>query len=95
MGLSFAIAAGPRQRSHSQVRDQRDSRPHFTVSYSRLPQPGGPGPRIYIPQEQGGPVIPPDTGSLFVASYDSQGYGGGIGLRLQPDQSRSAAVFVI
>jgi hypothetical protein len=33
--------------------------PHFTLSDSRLPQPGGPGPRIYIPQEQGGPVIPP------------------------------------
>jgi hypothetical protein len=35
---------------------------------SRLSQPGGPGPRIYIPQEQGGPVIPPGTGFLFVAS---------------------------
>jgi hypothetical protein len=30
--------------------------------FLRLPQPGGPGPRIYIPQEQGGPVIPPGTG---------------------------------
>jgi hypothetical protein len=30
-----------------------------------LPQPGGPGPRIYIPQEQGGPVIPPGTGLLI------------------------------
>jgi hypothetical protein len=28
----------------------------------RLPQPGGPGPCTYIPQEQGGPVIPPGTG---------------------------------
>jgi hypothetical protein len=28
-------------------------------------QPGGPGPRIYIPQEQGGPVIPPGTGFHF------------------------------
>jgi hypothetical protein len=26
------------------------------------PLPGGPGSRIYIPQEQGGPVIPPGTG---------------------------------
>jgi hypothetical protein len=41
------------------------------------PQPGGPGPRICFPQEQRGPVI-----SLFVASYDSQGYGGGIRPRL-------------
>jgi hypothetical protein len=29
------------------------------------PQPGGPGPRIYILQEEGGPVIPPDTGFPF------------------------------
>jgi hypothetical protein len=34
----------------------------FSVSDSRLPQPGGPGPWIYIPQEQGGLVIPAGTG---------------------------------
>jgi hypothetical protein len=28
----------------------------------RLPQPGGPGSRIHIPQEQGGPVIPQALG---------------------------------
>jgi hypothetical protein len=39
--------------------------PHFTVSDSRLPQPGGPDPRSYIPQEQGGPIIPPGTGFHF------------------------------
>jgi hypothetical protein len=57
--VSFTIGSDPRQRSHSQVRDPRDSRSYFTVSDSSLPQPGGPGPRIYISQEQGGPVIPP------------------------------------
>jgi hypothetical protein len=31
-----------------------------------------------FPQEQGGPVIPPGTGFPFIASYDTQGYGGGI-----------------
>jgi hypothetical protein len=62
IGLSFAIAAGPRQRSHSQVRAPRDSWPHFTVSDSILPETGRPGPRIYIPQEQGGPVIHPGIG---------------------------------
>jgi hypothetical protein len=51
---------------------------HILLSYFRLPQLGGPGPRIYIPQEQGGPVIPPGTGFPFVASYDSQDSGGGI-----------------
>jgi hypothetical protein len=65
MGLSFTIAAGPRQRSHSRVRVRRDSLPYFTVSDSRLPQLGGPGPRVYIPQEQGGPVIPTGTGFQF------------------------------
>jgi hypothetical protein len=49
------------QRSHSQVGVPRDSWPYFTVSDSRLPQPGGPGPRIHNPLEQGGPVIPPGT----------------------------------
>jgi hypothetical protein len=55
MGLSFTIAAGPRQRSHSRVQVLRDSS-HSTVSDRRLPQPGGPGLRIYIPQEQDGRV---------------------------------------
>jgi hypothetical protein len=73
MFLSFTISAGLRQPSHSQVRVPRDLQPHFTLSDSRLPQPGGPSPRIYIPQA---------LGSLFVVSYDLQGYGGGIRPRL-------------
>jgi hypothetical protein len=40
----------------------RRTRTHILLSHLRLPQPGGPGSRIYIPQEQGGPVIPPGTG---------------------------------
>jgi hypothetical protein len=39
-------------------------RPYFTVSFETLP-PGGPGPHIYIPQKQGGPVIPPGTGLCY------------------------------
>jgi hypothetical protein len=42
-----------------------ESRPYFTVSDSKLPQPGGPSPRIYVPQEQGGPVMTPGTGFPF------------------------------
>jgi hypothetical protein len=61
MGLLFTIAAGPRQRSNSRVRVPRDSWPCLTVSNLRLPQPAGSGPHIYIPQQQGGPVIPPGT----------------------------------
>jgi hypothetical protein len=49
----------PRQISHSWVRIPRASWSYFTVSDSSLPQPRGPGPRIYIPQEHGGLVIPP------------------------------------
>jgi hypothetical protein len=64
-GMPFTTAAGPRQRSHSWVRVSRDSWPYFTVSDSRLPQPGGSGPCIYIPTEQGDPVIPPGTGFPF------------------------------
>jgi hypothetical protein len=35
--LSFTVAAGPRQRSYSQVRTPRVPWPHVTVSNSRLP----------------------------------------------------------
>jgi hypothetical protein len=39
---------------------------HISLSrFLGLLQPGGPGPRIYIPQEQGGPNIPPGTGFPF------------------------------
>jgi hypothetical protein len=65
MGLSFTASTGPRHRSHSEVLVPPDSLPHFTVSNLRLPQPEWPGPRIYIPQEEGGPVTTPDTGFSF------------------------------
>jgi hypothetical protein len=55
---------------------------HILLSHLRLPQPEGTGPSIHIPQEQDGLVIPRPLCSLFVASYDSQGYGGGILTRL-------------
>jgi hypothetical protein len=55
---TFTFTAVPRQRSHSRVRVPPGSWPYFAVSHSRLIHPGRPGPRIYIPQEQGGPVIP-------------------------------------
>jgi hypothetical protein len=50
--------------------------------FLRLPQPGGPGPRIYIPRDKVAQLYPRALGSLYVASYDSQGYGGGILTRL-------------
>jgi hypothetical protein len=72
MGLSFTIATGPSQRNHSQVRVLRDSWSHFTVSESRLPQPGGPGSLIYIPQEQGDPVIVINSESESYVTTDGQ-----------------------
>jgi hypothetical protein len=67
MGLSFTIDADPdpHQGIHSQVRVPQGSWPQFTLSVSRIPQPGGPGPRIYIPQEQGDPVIALGTAFPF------------------------------
>jgi hypothetical protein len=38
------------------------TRSHTLLSHLRLSQPEGPGSRIYIPQGQDGPVIPPGTG---------------------------------
>jgi hypothetical protein len=56
LGLARAVTLGSKSRRiHG----------HILLSHLRLPQPGAPGPRIYIPQEQGGPVIPPDTGFPF------------------------------
>jgi hypothetical protein len=60
--LSFTIAAGPRQRLFS---GQSPSGLMTTIYCLRFetPQSGGPGP--HVPQEQGGPVIPPSTGFPF------------------------------
>jgi hypothetical protein len=41
---------------------------HILLSHLRLLQPGGPGPRIYISQEQGGPVIPSSIGLVSFSS---------------------------
>jgi hypothetical protein len=57
----------------------------YCIRFENLP-PGGPDPRMYNPQEQGGPVMPQALDSLFVASYNSLGYRGGH-LWLTPDVS--------
>jgi hypothetical protein len=71
--LLLGLASAVPLRSESHLTQDHT----LLTQFLRLPQPVGPGPRIYIPQEQGGPVISPGTGSLSVAYYDSQGYGGG------------------
>jgi hypothetical protein len=48
--VGLARAVNPGSKSHrTQI---------IFYSHLRLPQPGGPGSHIYIPQEQGGPVTP-------------------------------------
>jgi hypothetical protein len=48
------------------VSDSHRTQDHILLSqFLRLPQPAGPGSRIYTPQEQSGPYIPPDTGFLL------------------------------
>jgi hypothetical protein len=52
------------------------------ASDSTVSQPGGQGSPIYIPNEQDCRLYTQALGSIFVASYDLQGYGGGIRTRL-------------
>jgi hypothetical protein len=42
---------------------------HFSLIGAPPPRLVGPGPRIYIPEEQGGPVIPPTIEFTFRRSY--------------------------
>jgi hypothetical protein len=64
IGLYFIISAGPRQRSR-RVLVPRHSGLHFSLSDSKLPQPGGSDSCIYISQEEGGPVIPSGIGFVL------------------------------
>jgi hypothetical protein len=62
----------------TQWSESRRTGNHTLLSRLRLPQPGGPGSRIYIPRNRVAQLCPLALGSLYVASCDSQGYGGGI-----------------
>jgi hypothetical protein len=73
--LGFASAFTLRPESHR-------TRDHNILSHLRLPQPVGPGPPICVPREEGAQLYPRALGSLFIASYDPQGYGGLIQTRL-------------
>jgi hypothetical protein len=88
MGLSFTVVAGPRKRSHSQVSFPLDSWPHFTVSDSRLPNLEDQVPVFISPSDRVAQLYPQALGSLFVASYDSQGYGGGIRILLHTGRTK-------
>jgi hypothetical protein len=57
--------------------ESRRTHYHILLSQIRDSPNWNPGPRIYIPQEQGGSVITPGTWFSFRRFHDSQGYGGG------------------
>jgi hypothetical protein len=80
MGLSFTIAAGPRQRSHVQVRVLRDTWPHLSQIRDFLNLTAR-SPYLF-PPGKGWSSYPQALGSILVASYDSQGHGGGIWTRV-------------
>jgi hypothetical protein len=81
IGLPFTIAAGHRQRSSFSGQSPAGLMAIFFYCIrSETPPIWWARSRIYIPQ--GGTVTPQNTSSVYVASNDSQGYGGGIGARL-------------
>jgi hypothetical protein len=85
MGLSFTIAAGPRHRS--QVRVQRDSSLILLSQIRDSPNLESQVPVFIFPRNMVAQLYTQALGSLFVASYDSHGYGGGIRTRLHAGES--------
>jgi hypothetical protein len=73
MGLSFTIAAGPRQRSHSQVRVPRDSWLHLLSQIRNSPNLEDQVPVFISLRKKVTQLYPQALGSFFEASYDSQG----------------------
>jgi hypothetical protein len=78
-GLYFAMHV-------THLSELRWTRNHVLQSHLRLTQPGGPGPHIYIPRNRVAQLYHQALGSIFVASYDSQGYGRGIVTCLHTDR---------
>jgi hypothetical protein len=77
-GLLFTSAADPHQRSHSWVRVPISLSPirDFPNLESQV--------SVFIyPRKRVAQLYPQALGSLLIASYDSQGYGGGIRTHLQ------------
>jgi hypothetical protein len=70
MVVSFTVAAGPRQRSRSQVRVPRDSWPQFTVTDSRPPRTWRARPSYLYPAGTWWPGIHPGL-DLWVSCQQS------------------------
>jgi hypothetical protein len=82
MSLSFTIAAGLASAVILRS-DSRGTHDHILLSQIRdSPNLEGQAPVFISPRNRVAQFCPKALGSLFVASYDSQGYGGGIRPRL-------------
>jgi hypothetical protein len=82
MGLSFTISAGPASEVILRC-ESRQSHDHILLSHIRdSPKLEGQVPVFISPRNRMAEIYPPSLGVLFVTSYDSQGYGGGIRPRL-------------
>jgi hypothetical protein len=80
MSVSFTIAADPHQHSHSQSPAGLN---HILLSQIRdSPNLEGQVPVFIFSRNGVAQLYPQALGSIFVASYDSQGYGEGIRTRL-------------
>jgi hypothetical protein len=89
-GLSFIIAAGSRQRSRSWIRVPRDSWPHLLSQIRDSSHLEGQAPVFISTRNRMAQLYPQALGSLFVAFYDSQGYGGGNWTYLHADDNCSS-----
>jgi hypothetical protein len=65
------------QCNHSIVQVAQNPKPYFTVS-SETPPTWGQAPVFISPRNRVAQLYPRALGSLYIVSYDSQGYGGGI-----------------
>jgi hypothetical protein len=85
-GLSFTTAADPRQRSHSRVRVLWNSLPYFMSQIRNSPNLDDHVSVFISPRNKAAQLYLQALSSVFVASCDSQSYGGGIRTRLHAGQ---------
>jgi hypothetical protein len=95
MGLSLTIDAGPRQRSYSGFR-VRGTHDHILLCQIRdFPNLEGQVPVFISPRNRVAHLYPQTLRSILVASYHSQGCGGGILIHLHTRIWTTKRVLVI
>jgi hypothetical protein len=94
IGSVVYMASGHRQRSHSQVESRGT---HDNIWLSQIRESPNLEGQVHVftisSRSRVAQLHPQALGSLFVASYDSQGYSGGIRLRGSP--LRNLASFIV